>query len=111
MKTVSTLFLFLLLCVSCARMPKPASSQPERLYKLSGTVVRLDPAAKIATIKHDRILDDQGKVWMEPMTMDFPMRNEKEFTALQPGQKIRATVHQLEFDVWISGIETENLIK
>lgn len=97
----------LLFLSACARSPQ--ASGKTHLYKLTGTVTRLDAPNQVATIKHDRIVDDQGKVWMEPMTMDFPVRSQQEFALLQPGQNIRATLHQNEanFDFWISRIEQQ----
>jgi Cu/Ag efflux protein CusF len=89
---------------SCAR--KNPNESAENRYSLEGTVIRLDPKTKLATIQHRAISDANGRVWMDAMTMDFPVRQESEFNKLKSGQKIRATVHQREsdFDYWISGI-------
>ncbi len=96
----------LIVLSSCARAPS-TKAEPEQLYALDGTIVRLDAGEKVATIKHGRIRNEKGKVWMEPMTMEFPVRNAAEFSSLQVGQRIRATLHERESDFafWIAGIQ------
>jgi Cu/Ag efflux protein CusF len=83
--------LLLLLVSGCQKAPEVAkdeSKEPVRDYALHGEVLRLDPKDKIAVIKHQAIGD-----WMGAMTMEFPVKDDKEFGALRPGEKINATVH------------------
>jgi Cu/Ag efflux protein CusF len=93
---------------SCARNP-PSRAEEAHRYALTGIVVRLDPHGRLAAIKHEDIQDDNGKVWMKAMTMEFPVRAEQDFAKLQVGQRIRATVYQKEsdFEYWISGIQID----
>ena len=64
-----------------------AKDVPAHRYSLRGEILRVDPAAHTATIKHDKI---DG--WMDAMTMEFPVRDSKEFAALRTGENITATV-------------------
>jgi protein SCO1/2 len=71
----------LLLLLGCAR------EAPVHRYVLRGEIVKIDPSAHTVAIKHERI---EG--WMEAMTMEFPVKDSKEFAALRAGQRITATV-------------------
>lgn len=94
---------------ACRRESGPADQVLE--YALRGTVVRLreSDGSRVALIRHEPILDAQGKVWMEAMTMEFPIMDEREFAKLKPDLAIRATVYQRESDFvyWLGGIRTE----
>ncbi len=84
----------LLLIIGCAK------EAPVHRYSLRGEIVKIDPAAHTATIKHEKI---DG--WMEAMTMEFPVKDPKEFAALRAGQHITATVFVSDAGVyWIGGI-------
>lgn len=86
--------LAVLLTTECAK------EAPVHRYALRGEIVKIDPAAHTATIKHEKI---DG--WMEAMTMEFPVRNPKEFAALRAGQRITATVFVSDASVyWIGDI-------
>jgi len=95
----------------CARKPAVKASAPreELRYRLEGRIVRLYAEDRVAAIRHGPIQDDRGNVWMEPMTMDFPVRDPQEFARLRVGQEIRATVHRVDADLdfWISQIQTK----
>lgn len=75
-------------------------------YRLEGVVARRDVAHKIVTIKHGPIKNDSGKVWMEAMTMEFPVLNEPDFQVLQTGASISAVVvsRASDFEYWIVGV-------
>jgi|SRR5579862_4054704 len=77
-------------CSKPAPEAAPQASKDETLktYALHGEVLRLDPQGKIAAIKHQAIGD-----WMPPMTMEFPVKDQKDFDALHAGEKINATVY------------------
>ena len=68
-------------------------------YQLRGQVVRLDPEGRVALIKHQKI---EG--WMEAMTMEFPVKDRREFQALHVGDLITATVFVRDLDYWIGEI-------
>lgn len=82
--------------------PKPKPNQ----YNLKGAVIRLVPQYKLAIIKHEAITDVQGKVWMEAMTMEFPVRDPVLFARLKKGDVIRARVYELpeEHEYWIGDL-------
>jgi Cu/Ag efflux protein CusF len=63
-------------------------TDPVKEFTLSGEVVRLNTAERIATIRHEKI---EG--WMEAMTMDFPVREGESLVNLQPGKHIKAKVY------------------
>ncbi len=79
-KFLSILLLALSLC-ACAH------EEPVKKYKLDGVVVGLDPRAHIARIDGQNI---EG--WMEAMTMEYPLKDPKEFETLHLGDHITATV-------------------
>lgn len=62
----------------------------------------MDPQAKIATIKHDKI---QG--WMEAMTMGYPVKDQKDFDALKVDQCIDATVVVQGDNFWLSDVQNQ----
>jgi protein SCO1/2 len=81
---------------------KPA--EEVRRYPLRGVVKALQPADRVAVVRHETIPG-----FMESMTMEFPVKNAEEFARLGVGQQIRATLCQtrsgLEF--WLEGIVVE----
>jgi Cu/Ag efflux protein CusF len=97
---------------SCQSGPPPQTAPareaagPVRQYSLEGVVVRVDAADRIATIKHGPIKDASGELWMEAMTMEYPVPDPQDLAKLRPGQNIRATVHSRESDseYWLSGV-------
>ena len=63
-------------------------SKPEsKRYPMQGEIKALDANAKTATIAAGKIGD-----WMEPMTMEYPVKPDAEFQKLHVGDKISATV-------------------
>jgi Cu/Ag efflux protein CusF len=90
----SFLVVLVLLLAGCAKQA------PVHRYALRGEVVKVDAAAHTATIKHEKI---DG--WMEAMTMEFPVKDEKELAALRPGEHITATVFVSDAGVyWVGEI-------
>jgi Cu/Ag efflux protein CusF len=51
-------------------------------------------------IRHQKICD-----WMGAMTMEFPVRNDRDFAALQPGEHITATVYIGDPEFWIANVQ------
>jgi Cu/Ag efflux protein CusF len=89
---------------------KPATPPgPVQHYKMTGVVLRVDEKTKVATIRHETIHDEAGKVWMEAMTMDFPVRDANELAKLKPDMPVHARVNQTpgDFDFWIDEIEPQ----
>src|SRR4051812_19423193 len=75
-----------LLTLSCSK--KTETGEPEKHYKMTGVVLGLDPKLQTANIKHGPISG-----WMEEMTMDYPIRSKTEFSKMQVGDHITATVN------------------
>jgi Cu/Ag efflux protein CusF len=94
MRTSALVLLSLLLsaCHQGSQPVKDESKDPVREYSLHGEIVRLDSKEKIAVIKHQAI-GDGHTVWMGAMTMEFPVKDEKEFARLRPSESIDATVY------------------
>jgi hypothetical protein len=92
-KVLSILLLALALC-GCK-----SKTEPIERYKLDGVVVSLDPARQTANIDGQNI---EG--WMEAMTMDYPVKDKKEFGALQEKEHITATVFVQGLNFWIGEI-------
>ena len=95
MKSLFCLFLALALA-ACQRNP---ALQPAQEFQMRGEVLRLDPAAHTATVKHDKI---EG--WMEAMTMEYPVKNPQEFSKLQVGENIQAKILVQGTDYWIATV-------
>ena len=76
-------------------------------YRLKGVVVRLDAPHRIVTIKHGPIANAAGKVWMEPMTMEFPVPKEPDLAKLAEGRQVEAGVltRGSDFDYWIEDVK------
>lgn len=98
-------FLLLIVLAACSGVEKRPTETPNR-YVLKGEVVRLDKANQVAIIKHETISDNRGGVWMDAMTMEFPVKNPQEFSQLSIGARITAEVLQLpsSYDYWIENI-------
>lgn len=88
------------LLAGCTKRPDKGTPHV-RKYQLSGTVKRLYRERQTALIQHDKIDD-----WMEPMTMEFPVRQEAEFEKLVEDTEIRATVNVQDLDYWLTDIRT-----
>jgi Cu/Ag efflux protein CusF len=94
---------FTLVLMGLTGCAKEAPKQPEvKHYDLHGEVLELDTKDHLAKIKHEKIGD-----WMGAMTMDFPIKEDSEFSALKVGQKIDATVSVQGLDYWVSGIHPQ----
>lgn len=93
-------FVLFLAGFGCSSTPAPKAAL--RQYPMHGQVEKLDAAARVATIKHEKIGD-----WMDAMTMDFPVRDAAQFAKLKVGEKIAATVYVQDIDFWIGNIRVE----
>jgi len=72
----------------CLALLAAACSRPEqRSYTLQGQVISLDPARKLAVVKHEEI---QG--FMPAMTMPYEVEDVKALDGLSPGDLINATL-------------------
>jgi protein SCO1/2 len=72
---------------------------PIQRYSLHGEIVRLDAQGNIATIRHQKI---EG--WMDAMTMQFPIKDNRDFAGLHPSDCINATVFVQGYNIWVGEI-------
>lgn len=91
--------LFVLTLAGCQRNAAP---RPVVEYKMHGEVVGLDPAAHLATVKHEAI---EG--WMGAMTMEYPVKDQTEFAKLKVGGKLDAKIKVQGTDYWIATVNPE----
>ena len=94
---LSLLAAFLLFACLLAACSKPV---PIHHYSLHGEVVRLDGQDHIAAIRHNKI---EG--YMEAMTMQFHVKDPKEFARLTAAECIEATVFVQGDSFWIGEIK------
>lgn len=89
----------LLLCCGLVFASACSHREQARQFPFRGTVVAIDPNAKVASIHNE---DVPG--WMTAMTMEYPIENKAEFQSLHPGEKIQATVNVTTDRYWLTGI-------
>jgi protein SCO1/2 len=93
-------FSILLLAITLgACTNKHASNSPIKQYKLDGVIVSLNPQAHIANIDAQKV---EG--WMDAMTMEYPVKDNKGFAALHVGDHITATLAVQDLSFWITEI-------
>ncbi len=78
---ISAVFLF----TACQKTETAPASAEAKRYPLKGKVVSVDKAKKKAKIDHEEI-----PVFMEVMTMDFPIREDWVWNDLTPGAEVHA---------------------
>ena len=69
-------------------------------YPIRGVVLRLRPEERIAVIKHEKI---EG--WMEAMTMEFRVPEERDFAKLREGAAMEATVLTNDSFFWLAEVK------
>lgn len=86
--------------------PRGVDDGTIKRYKLTGTVVRRDDESGVVTIQHGPIANDAGKIWMDPMTMEFPVLDKSQLPKLTAGKKVRAVVAARDSDLefWLEEI-------
>lgn len=88
MKFYSLFIIAILALTGCSSAPEKKSDPANvKMYDLRGTVVSVDRAKKKATVDHKEIPG-----FMEPMTMDFSIREDWVWEDLKPGAEITATL-------------------
>lgn len=98
-KFISILLLAIVFCSCKERSAKSVSNAPIERYRLDGVVLQLDTPGHIAKIKGQKI---EG--WMDAMTMEYPVKDQNEFSALHVGDHIAATVFVQDLNYWIGEI-------
>lgn len=77
-----------------------AKSGPAKEYQLHGEIKGLDAGQRVATIKHDSIPG-----YMNAMTMGYPVKDPGDFSKLQVGDEINATLYVKDDDMWVGKIQ------
>lgn len=85
MRYLITFLTAVLLFSACQKTEKPTASENAKRYQLKGKVVSVDKAKQKAKIEHEEV-----KGFMEPMTMDFPIREDWVWDDLVPGVEMEA---------------------
>ncbi len=85
---------------ACARTADEKSAAPLKRYSIHGEIMRLEPEGRLATIHHEKI---EGL--MEGMTMTFPVKDQQEYNALQPGHCVDATLFEQGDSFWLGEIK------
>src|SRR5215469_2778496 len=76
------------------------SKEPPKQYKMHGEVTRVDAQGKVASVNAERI---DG--WMEAMSMEYPVKDPQDLSALHPNECIDATVFVQGNDFWLANIK------
>lgn len=97
---VLTVSLTLVFLCACGSRTSEANKEPVKQYSLHGEVVRVDPQGKVATIKAQKI---EG--WMEAMTMEYPVKDAQDFSALHPNDCIDATLYVQGNEFWVAQVK------
>ena len=95
----------LLISAACSRpAAEPASAEKDavRKYALHGEILRLDAQDHLATIKHEKIGD-----WMGAMTMEFPVKDPRDFAKLREGDKVDGTVFVQDLNYWLGDVSVK----
>ena len=87
------------LLAGCARQPAKPKDPPME-YTMRGEVKAVDPKNQLATVDHEKI---EG--WMGAMTMDYPVKNQHEFSKLRVGSRIEAKVVVQDLEYWLADIK------
>jgi Cu/Ag efflux protein CusF len=112
MKRFVTALALCWILVSCRNSAPPQRGVDDgtvERFQLKGVVIRTDPANRIVTIKHEPIRNAAGKVWMEAMTMDFPVLKEADFQAARKDASIQAIVvsRSSDYEYWIENVRVQ----
>lgn len=80
---------------------------PADRYELEGEVIRVDAVHRLALIRHGDIKNTAGTVWMQAMTMEFPVKKKGDLEKLKPGVHIKAALFHRpkDMDYWLGEIE------
>ena len=78
------------------------AKQQARRYQMQGEIKSLDPVSKNATISAGKIGD-----WMGPMTMEYPVRPDADFSKLHVGDRIQATVVVNDLKYFVTDVKVE----
>jgi Cu/Ag efflux protein CusF len=94
-------------CRDAQPPPRGVDDGTAKRFRLRGVVVRTNEKSKTATIQHEKISNDDGDVWMEAMTMEFPVVKDEDFRKLTKGAEVTGVVvsRQSDYEYWVEGVE------
>jgi Cu/Ag efflux protein CusF len=95
-RTIHVLLLVVALLAGCHSKPEA------KRYPMQGEIKALDANAKTATIAAGKIGD-----WMEPMTMEYPVKPDADFRKLHVGDKIEATVVVVDPSYYVTDVKVK----
>jgi Cu/Ag efflux protein CusF len=79
-----------------------SSGPKEKRYPFDGYIMGVDAAAKTATIRAGQIGD-----WMDPMTMEYPIKPDSELAKLHAGDKIHAIAVVRDPSYYVTDIQVQ----
>ena len=91
---------FSLVLLLAALAATACGGPPRREYALQGQVLSVSPDRREANIKHEEIVG-----FMPAMTMPYKARDAEEFSDLQPGDLIKATLVVISNDAYLEDVE------
>jgi Cu/Ag efflux protein CusF len=74
--------------------------EKSKRYAIQGEVKALDASVKTATIEHGPIGD-----WMGAMTMEFPVKPDREFQKLHVGDRMEGTVVVNDLSYYVTDVK------
>ena len=86
----------LILLVFTASQCGGTKPENEKRYSLTGKVIAINKTEKTATINHDEIPG-----YMEPMTMEFKVKNDSDLDKMKPGDRISGDLVVTDTSSWI----------
>ena len=86
----------LILFVFAASQCGGTKPENEKRYPITGKVIALNKTEKTATINHDEIPG-----YMEPMTMEFKVKNDADLDKMKPGDRITGDLVVTDTSSWI----------
>lgn len=78
------------------------SGPKEKRYQFDGYIMAVDAANKTATIRAGQIGD-----WMDPMTMEYPIKPDAELAKIHVGDKIHATAVIHDPSYYVTDIQVQ----
>jgi Cu/Ag efflux protein CusF len=90
------------LCAAVLALAACGAKQEPKRYQMQGEIKGLDPVSKNATISAGKIGD-----WMGPMTMEYPVRPDADFSKLHVGDRIQATVVVNDLKYFVTDVKVE----
>lgn len=93
--------LFVAFLFTLAGCKPKVEEKPAEKYSLHGQVMRLEDQGHLVAIRHEEI-----KGWMGAMTMEFPVRESRDWSSLHEKDCIDAAVYVREkIEYWLAEVK------